>query len=173
MKRKHTARHGWSVLVGALALGFGVTSGAARAGGDPQLDGAEYQAYCTAQLGLHDPRTGYEPAWGGALAEVDTALGRIYVQICAARFEEALELARGAQGRLDLATPGPARKQRRVGLYVQMATAQAGLGRESLAVRTFQRALAVDDSLELDERRTSPKIRRLLESARRGRLARR
>ena len=112
------------------------------------------------------PRPAPRPA-GADLAPLIASLGRVEQQLREARFEEALADLRALRGRLPRAGDSPRAGAERVRLEVLTATAYVAYGDEAAARASLRRALDVDPQLAFDPGRTSPKLRRALEAARR------
>jgi hypothetical protein len=107
------------------------------------------------------------PADAALLDLVDQEIAHSAALLRGARFEEAIDAAGKARADLRGLTPTPPIRRRRARVEVVAATAAVALGRDAEAREAFRRALSDDPDLELDAA-TSPKVRRVFESARAG-----
>ncbi len=112
-----------------------------------------------------------EPAAGDdrqrrALARVTELLEESEASLQTAHFEEALGGTAAARRELDAAGSSADERALRARLEVLAAIAQVALGKDAAARQSFGRALEAQPGLELDPRRTSPKVMRALEGAR-------
>jgi hypothetical protein len=101
-----------------------------------------------------------------ALERVEERLRESETSLREARFEQALEGAGQVRRQLDVLGEAGDTQALRARLEVLVASAQIALGDDAEARASFARALAADPELELDARRTSPKILRVLDAAR-------
>lgn len=95
--------------------------------------------------------------------QLDDLLERAEQELRSARFEAAFETLAAADGLIE---PLPASSEvlrRRARLEVLRATAQIAHGRWDAARSSLERAVRADPQLELDPRRTSPKVLRLFQ----------
>jgi LysM repeat protein len=93
-------------------------------------------------------------------------LRRVEEQLRAARFEEALGTAGEAREHLGTLADSQESERRRAELEVLAGTAEVALDRYGDALASFRRALEADPDLQLDARKTSPKVLRVLDETR-------
>jgi hypothetical protein len=115
---------------------------------------------------LAQPRNLLDMQRALTLQSAERLLAEAEAQVAAARFEESLATAAEARERLSALPPGRLVTARKVRLEVIEATAEAARGRDDAARACFERALALAPDFALDPATTSPKLLRLLDSAR-------
>lgn len=167
----HTA--GIRVIVVAALCALGQVTEAA-AGGIPPFDSADRELFCTLLAESHQGTDEWAPVQQGYdFSDADQVLIDVDTQICLARFEEALAIARLGHPELETLPQDWRGDRRRARLEVLAGTAQLALGYEHLAREHFGAALALDPNLQLDVDATSPKVRRVFDDVRERSLARR
>ncbi len=115
------------------------------------------------------PGAGYEAdvlARAESLEWVDGWLVAGEAQVAGARFDEALATAARLRAALAAIPAGRDLPRRWLRLELMEATAEAARGRDDAARACFGRVLAIEPAFELDVRKTSPKLMRLLDAAR-------
>jgi hypothetical protein len=147
-----------------LAAALLAPAGRASADGVAELDPSERELFCA----LGGDAYLANRAWPtrAELREAEVALDEVDVELCMARFEEALELAAGVRARLEELPASRALARRRAQLEALAATAHVALGDDAAGRTAFARAIELDRGFELDARRASPKLLRVYREAR-------
>jgi hypothetical protein len=155
-------------LAAILGIGLALAGPArpARADGLAVLDAADRELFCALGGDAYRPNRSWPTR--PELREADRALEAVDVEICMARFDEALDRVEAARLRLAALPESWALRGRRARLEALAATAHVALGDEAAGRAAFARAVELDPHFELDPRRASPKLLRVFREAARS-----